>query len=154
MIYDNIQNIDSYQGLSADIYTGLCFLRDVKPDVELGTHIINDNVKAIVSEYETKAENPSGLEAHQDYLDIQYLVSGVELIMVAPIAELKETKSYDKEGDYALYVPTENTIHSSDVVLGNGFFSILFPQDGHMPQLAYKNKTMVKKVVVKVRIKQ
>lgn len=51
MIYDNISNINIYKGLSNDIYIGLQFLNQVKPDIKNGTYLLNSRVKAIVSEY-------------------------------------------------------------------------------------------------------
>ena len=36
MIADSLKNIDIYKGISEDIYAGLDFLRDVKPDIKLG----------------------------------------------------------------------------------------------------------------------
>jgi len=39
-----------------------------------------------------------------------------------------------------------------ELILGNGYFAIFFPQDGHMPQLCVENPEPVKKVVIKVRI--
>jgi len=56
MVVDTLENIELYKGLSADIYTGLQFLVNVKDDIELGTYSINDNVKAIVSSYKTVDE--------------------------------------------------------------------------------------------------
>ena len=36
--------------------------------------------------------------------------------------------------------------------MGNGYFAILYPQDGHMPQLSVTAPVMVKKVVIKVKV--
>jgi YhcH/YjgK/YiaL family protein len=36
------------------------------------------------------------------------------------------------------------------MLLGDDYFAIFFPQDGHMPQLCIDTPTPVKKVVVKV----
>lgn len=54
MIYDKISNIELYRGLSEDIYDGLRYLASIDDSIENGVHKITDNVKAIVSEYETK----------------------------------------------------------------------------------------------------
>ena len=53
MVVDILKNIELYKGLSPDIYAGLQFLANAKEDIELGTYPINDNVKAVVSSYET-----------------------------------------------------------------------------------------------------
>lgn len=65
MVYDKIDNIETYKGLSDDIYEGLKFLKNASPDLACGVHEINPRVKAIVSEYETKAVNENGYEAHR-----------------------------------------------------------------------------------------
>lgn len=150
MIYDKIDNIGLYKGLSEDINLGLEFLKKATPDIKNGVHQITPRVKAIVSEYETKEVNEYGYEAHKEYIDIHYLISGYEKICSLPLEYLQETKAYNKEVDAAFYV--ENVVKPQEMLLGNGFFTILYPQDGHMPQLCVNEPLKVKKVVVKVKI--
>lgn len=149
MIYDHINNIATYKGLSPNIALGLDFLKQMNPDTAVGTYQINQHVKAIVSEYETKLENEYGYEVHRKNIDIQYLLSGEERIACLPIERLKETKAYNEEKDAAFY---EANIKPQEMMIGDGYFAIFFPQDGHKPQL-YVDKTMrVKKVVIKIEI--
>lgn len=150
MVYDKIDNIETYKGLSADIFEGLNFLKQVIPNMKSGAYDINPCVKAIVSEYETKIVNENGYEAHRDCIDIQYLISGKEVIDSLPLEYLKETKPYNKEIDAAFYEEVE--VKPQELQLGNGYFAILFPQDGHMPQLYVDKPVKVKKVVVKVKV--
>ena len=150
MVYDKLDNIDLYKGLSEDINLGLEFLRKAAPDIENGVHQISPRVKAIVSEYETQEVNEYGYEAHKEYIDIHYLISGYEKICSLPLEYLQETKPYSQECDAAFYV--ENEVKPQEMLLGNGFFTILFPQDGHMPQLCFKGPERVKKVVVKIKL--
>ena len=103
MIYDKIDNIDTYTGLSEDIWKGLEWIRDVNPNIENGVYQINPRVKAIVSEYESKLENEYGYEAHKKNIDIQYLLSGEERIACLPIERLKEIQPYNEEIDAAFY---------------------------------------------------
>ena len=150
MIYDKIDNLNTYTGISEDIRKGLEWLRNIKPDVEKGVYEISPRVKAIVSEYTTKVINENGYEAHREYIDIQYLVSGEEELYFLPLEYLKEIKPYNKEIDASFYV--ETGIKPQELMIGNGYFAILFPQDGHMPQLCVEKPTSVKKVVIKVKI--
>ena len=150
MIYDKLTNMSFYKGLSTDIYAGLLFLNAVTKDLENGVYIVNPNVKAIVSEYITKEVNEYGYEAHREYIDIQYLISGEEKILFLSLEYLKETKSYNAEQDAAFY--EKATINPQEILIGNGYFAILFPQDGHTPQLCVNKLENVKKVVVKVKI--
>ena len=149
MIYDKIDNIETYAGLSEDINIGLKWLKDVSPEVEIGVYEINPRVKAIVSEYTTKEKNEYGYEAHREYIDIQYLISGEEVVGSLPLEYLKEIKPYNKDCDAAFYVKTD--LKPQELVLGSGYFAILFPQDGHMPQLRVDTPMKVKKVVIKVK---
>ena len=150
MVYDKIDNIETYKGLSEDIYEGLKFLQQAEPDIENGVHVINPRVKAIVLEYETKAVNENGYEAHRKFIDIQYLLKGTEKNCCLPIEKLKETKPYKEEIDAAFY---EAAVPAQELMLGDGFFAIYFPQDGHMPCLIVDESEKVKKVVVKVEIR-
>ena len=174
VVYDKIENIELYKGLSDDIYAGLKYLKDMTPDVEPGTYEINPRVKAIVSEYTTKEVNENGYEAHRKNIDIQALLTGTERIAFLPVDQLTETKPYNPDTDAAFYaaprhlspvncpldpvalhlqvkeLSTVNCHLSSDLLLGNGYFTIFFPQDAHMPCLCMDTPTKVKKVVIKV----
>lgn len=151
MVYDKIDNIETYKGLSEDIYEGLKFLKNASTDLACGEHEINPRVWAIVSDYKTKPENENGYEAHRKFIDIQYLLKGTEKNCCLPIDKLKETKPYNEEIDAAFY--TTDT-PAQELTLGNGFFAIYYPQDGHMPCLAHGRTLMVKKIVVKVCIQK
>lgn len=151
MIYDHINNIAFYRGLSPDIAVGLDSLKQMQPDIDVGVYQINLRVKAIVSEYETKTVNECGYEAHRKNVDIQYLLLGEERIACLPIERLKETKPYSEENDAAFYAAD---LKPQELILGNGYFAVFFPQDGHMPQLCIDEPVPVKKVVVKVRIEE
>lgn len=149
MIYDNLSNIDFYKGLSPDIYEGLKFLREADANIANGVYQINPRVKAIVSEYETKTVNEYGFEAHKKYIDIQCTLKGMERVACLPIERMSEEKPYSEETDAAVYSANVST---QEMTIGDGYFAIFFPQDGHMPQLCIDEPRMVKKVVVKVQI--
>ena len=151
MIYDTLNNIAFYKGLSPDIYEGLKFLQQVNPDIAVGTYQLTPNVKAIVSEYTTKEVNENGYEAHRQNIDIQYLLKGKEKIACLPVKELSETKPYSEETDAAFYNAVPG-LSPSTLALHSGYFAIFFPQDGHMPCLCISKPEVVKKVVVKVRL--
>lgn len=151
MIYDKIDKIVFYKGLSPNIALGLDFLKQVKPDTPIGEYQINHKVKAIISEYETKSENEKGYEAHRKFIDIQYLLSGEERIACLPIERLVETEPYNEESDAAFYA-ADIKLQPSYLSLLSGYFAIFFPQDGHMPQLCVDKPMRVKKVVIKVEI--
>lgn len=150
MVYDKICNIKQYKGLSADIYEGLKFLQQMNAGIISGTYQLSPNVKAIVSEYTTNTQNEYGYEAHCEYIDIQHLIIGEERVCCLPLEYMEETKPYNKEIDAAFY--DGGSVRPQELQLGNGYFAILFPQDGHMPQLCINKPEKVKKVVIKVKL--
>lgn len=150
MIFDSLTNIETYQSLSSDISASLTLLQQVSSDIAVGTYQITPRVKAIVSEYETMLKNELGFEAHIKNIDIQYLLKGKERIACNPVEKLTESVPYSEEKDAAFY--TEDGVKAQDMIIGNGYFAIFFPQDGHMPQLCVDEPQMVKKVVVKVAV--
>ena len=149
MVYDSLENIETYKGLSQDIYDALVFLKNADPEIDKGVHQLNPRVRAIVSEYETLRENPYGYEAHRRFIDIQFLLKGEEMVYSLPLERLKETKAYNPDADVAFY---EAAAEPQQLPIGNGYFAILYPQDGHMPQLAAGTPSPVKKIVIKIEI--
>tara|TARA_R110000868_G_scaffold383578_12_gene650757 strand:- start:10001 stop:10453 length:453 start_codon:yes stop_codon:yes gene_type:complete len=150
MIVDRIENIDVYKKLSPDIYVGLEYIRDVKSNIELGTYQINDNVKAIVSEYETVEHFERGFEAHKHVIDIQYPIIGLERVKWSPIIGMDVNIPYEVEKDRTFYKNPHQL--STHVDIGNGFFAIMFPGDGHGPQHFVNNSEFIKKITIKVSI--
>lgn len=150
MIVDKIQNLETYKNLSPDIYAGLKFLQGVTPDIELGTYVINDHVKAIVSEYPTVECFERGYEAHKHNLDIQFPVVGMERIKYSPIEGMDVNIPYEEHKDRTFYKNPDK--YGFDVIIGNGTFAIMFPQDGHGPQHLVEKSEVIKKVTVKVSI--
>lgn len=152
MIYDHISNIERYKTLSKDIYEGLKFIKNAKTDLATGSYEINANAKAGVSEYTTKVKNENGYETHDKYIDIQFLLSGSEQILCERRELLHVKVPYNEEKDITFY--HYNDIKSTDLRLGNGYFAILFPDDGHAPQVCVNQPEAVKKIVVKVKVNE
>ncbi len=111
--------------------------------------IDGNNLYAPVSEYMTKNEEDARYEAHRKYIDIQYIISGKELMGVAPISQKKETlEPYDSEKDIEFLTVTGGENH---LALPDRFF-IFFPEDAHRPGLKDGENSPVRKIVVKVKV--
>ena len=111
--------------------------------------IDGDNVYATVSEYLTRNEADARYEAHRKYIDIQYVVSGTEIISIAPISQKTDIlEPYDptKDIEFLTVSNGENLIAMPDR------FFIFFPEDAHRPGLKDEENSPVRKVVVKVKI--
>jgi len=150
MIVDQLKNIDLYKGVSDDIYAGLRFLAKATPDIELGIYPINENVKAIVSEYTTIESFERGYEAHKHVIDIQYPIVGLERVKWSPIENMSVNIPYDIDKDRTFY--KDPSVQGTHVDIGNGIFAIMFPEDGHGPQHYVNQPEIIKKITIKVSI--
>ena len=149
MIIDKIEKADTYKNLGTRINLALDYLRRTNfSNVEAGKYEIDgDNVFALVSEYKTKHVNEGKLEAHKKFLDIQFVADGKELMGYAPFKNQEIMESYKEENDVTFFNGGIDYVEFS-----KGMFTILFPQDLHMPGIMIENPENVKKVVVKVKI--
>lgn len=111
--------------------------------------IDGDNLYASVMEYVSKNEEDVKYEAHRQYIDIQYVISGVEEMGVAPLSALKEvTVPYDAIKDVGFMTVKESKFYNATP---DRFF-IFFPSDIHRPSVKVGQNLQVKKVVVKVKV--
>lgn len=119
-------------------------------DLEVKRYDIDgDNVYAPVSEYLTKNEEDARYEAHRKFIDIQYVISGREQIGIAPLTARNETlEPYIEANDIEFLTVNGGVNHPATP---DRFF-IFFPEDAHRPGLKDGENSMVRKIVVKVRI--
>jgi YhcH/YjgK/YiaL family protein len=111
--------------------------------------IDGDNLFATVSEYLSKNEETANFEAHRKYIDIQYVVSGVELMNIAPISSLKEIiVPYDNTKDIEFLTVAKVVNYKATP---SNFF-IFFPGDAHRPGLKDGQNAHVRKIVIKVMV--
>ena len=150
MIVDSLNNIETYKSLSEDILEGLEFLSKAEQNIDLGKHIISDNVYALVTEYETVESFERGYEAHKHVIDIQYPIVGVERVKWSPIESMDVNIPYNKTKDRTFF--TNPHINSTHVDIGNGIFAIMFPSDGHGPQHYVTGPELIKKITIKISV--
>lgn len=152
MILDTLDNAARYESLNSRFAKAFAFLRSVDGSQPLGRHDLDgDLCFALVQTYETKPQEKALFEAHRKYIDVQFIHSGRETILWAPLASMKEeTMAYDATKEAALWklVPDVTLLH-----LSAGQFAILFPEDAHAPCVEWEQPVQVFKVVVKVAMK-
>ncbi len=151
MILDTLDNAARYESLNSRFAQTFAWLRAFDGTQELGRHDIDgDHCFALVQIYETKPIEKAKFEAHRKYIDVQFIQSGRETILWAPLASMKEeTMAYSEEKEAALWklTPDFTPLHVSD-----GHFAILWPQDAHAPCVEWDKPEQVVKVVVKVAV--
>ena len=117
--------------------------------VECGKYIVDDGMYYMVQEYETKYPEEARYEAHQKYIDIQYMIQGVERMEFADTPKLKVAETYDEDRD-VVFLETPKVVDACIVEAGD--YRIFYPEDAHRPGLCVGEPSKVKKIVVKVRI--
>lgn len=149
MIYDILENRALYDTVHPGVARGLRYLAETDfsklPDGR--QEIDGDRVFANLQSYETKPVNETP-EGHKEYIDIQYLISGVELVGVAPLNTMTDVAEAHPERDLWLYHGS-----SEPLTIGNGRFLALWPGDAHAPCIAVDGiPAAARKCVVKVRV--
>lgn len=149
MIKDRLDNAQSYYGLSERIKRGFEWLKstDLESIADGRYEISGDEIFANVQSYETKDDAP--YEAHRKYIDIQYMIKGLEKVGVTDYANCSSKEDYNPEKDVEFL---NCDICDSYQMLEEGEFLVFYPQDAHQPSLNPGRKLNVKKVIVKVQI--
>lgn len=151
MILDNLSQCRKYTALSPRFAKAFEFLKKFDGNLKNGRHEIDgEDVFAIVQKYATKPAANGQFEVHRKYIDVQFVYSGKETILWAPLESLTDVNmAYDEKQDAALFklVPTSTPLRLSD-----GQFAILYPEDGHVPCCEWDGPAEVSKVVVKVKV--
>jgi YhcH/YjgK/YiaL family protein len=146
MIVDTVENISRYAALGGNLARGLEFLQrsfsQVVPDGRQS--IFGDAVYATASTYVTEPKTAKLFEAHDRYIDIQYLFQGEEALYWAPRSSLTVTNPYSESKDVA-----KLSGEGTEIMLVPGVFVVLFPWDGHMPGCVLHAPAQVKKLVIK-----
>ena len=114
----------------------------------LGRKDLNENVYVAVSEYTTKDIENADYEVHKEYIDLQYIISGEELIgLTREHTELKIITPYIAEKDIEFYDYTGGELLPATP---DNYF-IFFPNDFHKPCIKRTKNSQVKKIVVKIK---
>ena len=148
MILDVLANADSYNALNSGFATAFEFLRrDDLADLPEGNHEIDGNrVYATVVKAAGRDREVGELEAHEKYIDIQYVLSGTDEMGWRPRSTCSQPQAeYNSEEDYQMFGDEP----SAWVATAPGSFAVFFPDDPHMPMIS---PDQLHKVVVKVAV--
>ena len=148
MILADLRDHARYHPLHRRLAPGFEFLlRSDLQELADGRHDIDaDDVFAIVDRGMGRGQVDSPLEFHRRYLDIQYVVRGIDLIGWSPTTDCRHEKSdFDADRDLGFYADRASTWCRVPA----GKFAIFFPTDAHAP---LGGTGPIHKVVVKVAV--
>lgn len=144
MITGNIRTLKKNALLGDVIFDYLCeiekaipaFAHKVKLPLENGAYIA-------MSELTLGEKEGKEFEAHQKFIDLQYVIEGTETIYVAPLSRMSaESRPYNPDKDMTFYVG-----EGDPITLSAGDFAIFFPDDAHMGAIG---EGKAKKAIVKI----
>ncbi|MDR2870906.1 MAG: YhcH/YjgK/YiaL family protein [Deferribacteraceae bacterium] len=151
MIFDTIINYERYK-LAKPFELAFEHYLSLSIDAPIGSMELGGGVKAAIAEYMTKPADTAMPEAHRNYVDIQILLAGEELIGWYPEGMLSVKKTYDAANDIEFY-KQQQPLHSSCFLpMQTGYFAIFYPWDLHMPQISVSGSAQVKKIVYKIPV--
>ena len=148
MILDSLKNAALYYGVNPRMQRAFEAIASTDwTAMEPGIHEIDGkDIYVNVMERELKTREAAKLEVHDEYIDVQVLISGTqESFGWSERAALKQPKGeFDTEKDIQLFDDVPQTYYT----LRPGQFTILFPEDGHAPMVG---EGVVRKIIFKVR---
>ena len=148
MIVSKLSDAQRYSDLHPRFSEAFEFLRaSASSSLEDGKHeIAGEDLFAVVWSGMGKGQAEAVLECHRLYVDVQYVVSGEDLIGWQSLSECERVKQkYDTATDLAFFFDRPRTWYR----VPTGTAAILFPEDVHAP---LGGTGSLKKIVVKVRI--
>ena len=152
MIVTDLQLIERQLPMTPQMQQAVEFLRrtDLLDLPDGNVPIDEKRVFAILQRYRTAHFDAPKFEYHRKYIDLQYILSGEEIIGWAPAAGMTALFSYDEGQDicFGLMEPGK----WSPVRLVAGQLAVLWPEDGHAPRLATERVCLVRKIVVKIAV--
>jgi YhcH/YjgK/YiaL family protein len=146
MIIDNIKNLSFYRGIFPRLQKAFDFIESgLCASVGEKRYEIEDGIYAVVETSLPKPPQEQKPEAHLKYTDLQYIISGSDVIGWKSSHECKSFhKPYDADKDIAFY----DDKAEFDIKLNEGDFVFFFPADAHAPLRGLKP---VKKCIIKIK---
>ena len=144
MIFDTLDHVGAYLGLSKNLDAALRFLASYRPGEDGRIDIDGANVYAVMSSPALRELDDGRWEAHRRYIDIHVDYAEGESIGVKPLSAVASWSDYDEKKDCLLSPESgEGTLAR----MPKNSFLITFPWDAHKPLLG---SGQARKLVVKV----
>ena len=150
MIYDSIKNIKKYT-IIPHLNDIVSFIEsnDVK-NLAMGDVMIKGNDLYVkVLKYKPQDASKNYFETHNNYIDVQIVFTGIEMMQVVQSKHLIKTDEFKLDGDFEFFKATEKI---SDIIVADNEFAVFFPGEAHKPGCRYNNiDNEVIKLVFKVK---
>ena len=149
MIIDHLDQLQHYFPLVKNLDMALAWLKAQDfSSVENGKYPIDgEQVFAIVTTIDPVNLADTRFEVHRSYIDCHVVLSGVETVAFASLADLTPEIDYTRESDCQFL-----TGHGHLLTVEPGHFWIALPTDAHWPAIQTGQSNPVRKVIVKLAV--
>jgi YhcH/YjgK/YiaL family protein len=152
MIIAGLNSLAPYKAMSKNMQLAIEYLEGIDFDsLEDGKYSVKDNdIYVVVSTYPTRVHNESKYEIHHNYIDIQCLISGEELIFCNEINCMEADGVYNEATDK---LNLKDQAGEVSVHLKPGMAAIFYPNDAHKACCMLNGEIrQVRKLLVKVKL--
>ena len=149
MILDYIKNKDNYRHFPA-LYQALNYLFEL-PDRELpapGVVLDEDRLFCNLVTFTSKPEDECLYEAHRNYIDLHFIVSGIERIATSDTDSLTSSVPYAPEKDIEFLTGEADGYYE----VKPGQFMVCFPGDAQKVAMMKDRPAEVRKIVFKIKV--
>ena len=148
MILDSLKNSALYENVNPRMKKAFALIASTDwTTMEPGIHELDGkDIYVNVMERELKQKPDAKLEVHNEYIDIQVLISGREESF--GWSERRDLKLPQGEFDAGKDIQFFDDVPQTYYTLRPGQFTVLFPEDGHAPMVG---EGTMRKIIVKVR---
>lgn len=149
MILGEVRSLPS-AGLHPVLLEALTLALTTRPQEKTAGHyeLRGDDIFMNVMTFATQLPMEKKAELHEQYIDIQLLLTGAERIYFGVAGSARQCEAFHSEEDYQL---CSQIADEQSVILQPGMFAVFMPGEPHKPGCAIREPSEIKKVVVKVR---
>ncbi|MCM1342641.1 MAG: YhcH/YjgK/YiaL family protein [Lachnospiraceae bacterium] len=112
-----------------------------------GKYELGNGVYVNIESYVTQERSSRQFENHRQYIDIQVMLDGEEIIEICPIKNMIVSIPYNAEKDIIFYA---NSKLGTQQILKRGEYLIIYPGQAHMPCVRVQKSVGVRKAVIKI----
>ena len=147
MLYGELEDFKSGLCTSSALKAAVAFLLEKANAGEDGRVDLTDGIFADVKHYNPLPAAQRSYESHVEYVDVQCVLEGEEVVYVRTVDGLKPKEEYPERDLTFYHEPPEGLEYP--VYLRPGLFLVLFPKDAHKTECLLKTPNC-RKVVMKV----
>ncbi len=117
-----------------------------------GQYPLHSDIVAHVVDLKTQPDETLLPEVHRQFIDVHFLCRGLERIGFTPDTGTNQVaEDHLQERDLLFYQPVQN---EQFINMTPGWYAVFFPCDVHRPGIQQNVSEVVRKVVVKIPVKQ